>query len=95
MRILGGKSDWFKVEQGVRQGCVMSPWLFNLYMDHMLRKVKERFSGGVKLEERKVQFLLFTDNLMLVAKKEEDVERNLRIYGCDGKVADEDKLGED
>ena len=79
VRVLGGKSDWFKVEQGVRQGCVMSPWLFNLYMDHILREAKERFSGGVKLEERNVQFLLFADDLMLVAEMEEDVERNLQI----------------
>ena len=77
VRVLRGKSDWFKVEQGVRQGCVMFPWLFNLYMDHILREVKERFSGGVKLEERNVQFLQFVDDLMLAAEKEEDVERNL------------------
>ena len=47
-------------------------------MDHILREAKERFSGGVKLEERNVQFLLFADDLMLVAEKEEDVERNLQ-----------------
>ena len=40
----------------MRQGCVMSTWLFNLYMDHILREAKERFSGGVKLEERKCSF---------------------------------------
>ena len=79
MRVLGGKSDWFKVEQGVRQGCVMSPWLFNLYMNHTVREAKERFSGGVKVEERNVQFLLFADDLMLVTVKKEDVERNLQI----------------
>ena len=79
VRVLGGKSDWFKVEQGVRQGCVMSPWLFNLYMDHILKEEKGRFSGGKKLEERKVEFFLFADDLTLVAEKEEDVECNLRI----------------
>ena len=48
-------------------------------MNHIVREAKERFSGGVKLEERKVQYLLFEDDLMLVAEKEEDVERNLQI----------------
>ena len=48
----------------MRQGCVMSPWLIDLYMDHVVREVKERFSGDVKLEERNVQFLLFADDLM-------------------------------
>ncbi len=63
----------------------MSPWLFNVYMDHILREAKERFRGGVKLEDRNVQFLLFADDLMLVAEKEEDVESNLRIL--DGVMA--------
>ena len=48
-------------------------------MDHILRELKERFSGDVKLEEGKVQFLLFADDLMLVAEKEEDVKANLWI----------------
>ena len=79
VRVLGGKSDWFKVDQGVRQGCVMFPWLVNLYKDHILREAKGRFSGGVKLDERNLQFLLFVYDLMLVAEKEEDVEHNLWI----------------
>ena len=33
VKVQGGISDWFQVQQGVRQGCVMSPWLFNDYMD--------------------------------------------------------------
>ena len=40
----------------MRQGCVMSPWVFNLYMDHIVREVKERLSEGVKLKESNVQF---------------------------------------
>ena len=57
----------------------MLPWLFNVYMDHTRREAKERFSGGVRLEERNGQFLLFADDLMLMAEKDEDVERNQRI----------------
>ena len=76
---------------------IVSLWLFNVYMDHIMREAKEGFSGGVKLEDRNVQFLLFAEDVMLVAEKEEDVERNLSKYlgGCHGKVEDEDKLGED
>ena len=86
VKVLGGTSDWFKVEQGMRQGCVMSPWLFNVYMEHIVREAKERFSGGVKLEDRNVQFHLFADYLMLVAEKEEDVEGNPRFL--DGVMAE-------
>ena len=37
---------WLGVEQGVRQGCVMSPWIFNLFMDNMVREAMEKFVGG-------------------------------------------------
>lgn len=62
--------QWLQVEQDVRQRRKMAPWFFNVYMDHIVREVPESFSGGVKLEVRNVQFLLFVDGLMLVAEKE-------------------------
>ena len=54
VKIKEGNSEWFPVKKGVRRGCVMSPWLFNVYMDRIVREAKERFSGGVKLEESNV-----------------------------------------
>ena len=43
-------SDWFPVRVGLRQGCVMSPWLFNLYIDGVVREVNTRVLGrGLKL----------------------------------------------
>ena len=78
VKIKEGNSEWFPVKKGVKQGCVMSPWLFNVYMDRIVREAKERFSGGVKLEESNMQFLLFADDLILVAEREEDVN-NLNI----------------
>ena len=65
VKVLGGKSGWFKVGQGIRQGCVIPPWLFSVYIDHIAREAKKGISEGVKLEERNVQFLLFADDLML------------------------------
>ena len=57
-------------------GCTMSPWLFNLVMDNTVREVRESFQGGVQLEGNEVQFLLFADDLVLVAENEEDTKRN-------------------
>ena len=59
----------------------MSPWLFNLYMDNIVREAMEKFVGVVQLEETTVQLLLFADDLLLVAEKYEDAERNLKT--CD------------
>ena len=71
-------SEWFGVEQGVRQSCVMSSWLFNLFMGNMVREAIEKFVGGAQMEATKVQLLLVTYDLMLVAEKKEDVDSNLR-----------------
>ena len=38
VRVKEGESECFRIESGVRQGCVMSPWLFNVYMDAVMRK---------------------------------------------------------
>ena len=36
----GGESEWFRIDSGVRQGYIMSPWLFNVYMDGVMKEVK-------------------------------------------------------
>ena len=45
----------------------------------ILREAKKRFSGGARLDDKNVQFLLLVDDLMLMAEKDEDMERNLTI----------------
>src|SRR5678816_2255825 len=52
VRINGVKSDWFSINSGVRQGCVMSPWFFNLCMDWVLKELKLSVTGnGVRIME--------------------------------------------
>ena len=41
VRIKGGMSEQFRIDSGVRQGCIMSPWLFNVYMDGVMKEGKE------------------------------------------------------
>ena len=50
MRLASKVSESFEVKMGLRQGCVMSPWLFNMYMDGVVREVYSRVTGkGVKM----------------------------------------------
>ncbi len=53
VRVNGELSESFNVEVGVRQGCVMSPWLFNIYMDGCIREMKVRVRDlGARLNVR-------------------------------------------
>ena len=76
VRVGRGESGMFEVERGLRQGCVMSPWLFNVFMDSVCRGM-EREGKGVILEDEgvrwEVNMILFADDTALVAKNEESL----------------------
>ena len=87
VRVGNGVSDWFEVKVGLRQGCVMSPWLFNMYMDGVVREVNARVLGrGLELVDRsgglwEVNQLLFADDTALVADSEEKLKRLVSEFG--------------
>ena len=49
VRTSKGDTDWFKIGSGVRQGCILSPQLFNIYAESIMREALEEFQGGVKI----------------------------------------------
>ncbi|XP_076031278.1 uncharacterized protein LOC143019503 [Oratosquilla oratoria] len=95
VRIRNGESEWFEVKVGLRQGCVMSPWLFNLYMDGVVREVNARVvSQGLEMvkengEKWEVSQLLFADDTALVAGSEEGLRKLVAEFG---RVCDRGKL---
>ena len=76
VRVGNEVSEWFPVRVGLRQECVMLPWLFNLYTDAVVREVNARvFGRGLKLvdmndNEWKLNQLLFADDTVVVADSE-------------------------
>ena len=74
-------SEWFESKVGLRQGCVMSPWLFNIYMDGVVREVYARVGGnGVNLVEDDGRHwelcqVLFADDTALVADSEDKLQK--------------------
>ena len=77
VRVRNDVSEWLPVNVGLRQGCVMSPWLFNVYIDGVVRKVNVRVIGkGPELLSAnggrfEINQLLFADDTALVADSEE------------------------
>ena len=67
------KTEWSKGQAGVRQGCVMSPNLFSLFINGMAQKVKEK-GQGIRWAEKKLCLLLFADDVVLLAESERDLE---------------------
>ena len=55
----------------------MSPWLFNVFMDGIMRETMEKLQGGVQLTTTNVQLILFADDIVMVTEKKEDMQTNL------------------
>ena len=82
------ESEWFEVSVNLRQGCVMSPWLFNLFMDAAMKEIREKVGVvGVTLQDErrniewKVGCLMFADDTVLLGDSEEKLERLVQEFG--------------
>ena len=68
-----GKTDWFQKRKGIHQGCILSPWLFNLYADYIMRNVGlEEAQARIKFARRNINNLRYADDITLWQK----VKRN-------------------
>ena len=69
-----GITDWFKIGKGVHQGCVLSPCLFNLYVEYIMRNAGlEEAQAGIKIARRNINNLRYADDTTLIRQK---VKRN-------------------
>ena len=67
-----GTTDWFQIGKGVRQGCVLSPCLFNLYAEYIIRNAGlEETQAGIKIAGRNINNLRYADDTTLMAVSEE------------------------
>ena len=78
VKVGGLTSEDFEVRRGVRQGCTLSPWLFNLFMDNVMREARESFVGEVQLSTGEVGVLLFADVTVVMADSKEGLQHNLK-----------------
>ena len=69
-----GATDWFQIGKGVCQGCILSPCLFNLYAEYMMRNAGlEEAQAGIKIAGRNIS-LRFADDTTVMARSEEELK---------------------
>ena len=67
-----GATDWFQKGKGVRQGCILSPCLYNLYAEYIMRNAGlEEAQAGIKIARRSINNLRYADNTTLMAESGE------------------------
>ena len=67
-----GTTDWFQIGKGVRQGYILSPYLFNFYAEYIMRNAGlEETQAGIKIAGRNINNLRYADNTTLMAESEE------------------------
>ena len=70
-----GTTDWFPIGKGVRQGCMLSPCLFNLYAEYITRNAGlEETQAGIKIARRNINNLRYADDTTLMAEGEEELK---------------------
>ena len=69
-----GTTDWFQIGKGVRQGCVLSPCLFNLYAEYIMRNAGlEEAQARIKIAERNINNLRYADDTTFLAESEDEL----------------------
>ena len=74
-----GRTDWFQIEKGVHQGCILSPCLFYLYAEYIMRNAGlEETQVGIKIARRNINNFRYADDTTLMAKSEEELKSLLK-----------------
>ena len=75
VRTAHGTADWFQIGKGVRQGCILSPCLFNFYAEYIMRNPgMEETQAGIKIAGRNINNLRYADDITLMEESEEELK---------------------
>ena len=70
-----GTTDWFQIKKGVHQGCILSPCLFNLYTEYIMRHPGlDEAQAGIKIAGRNINNFRYADDTTLMAESEEELK---------------------
>ena len=81
-------TDWFQIGKGVRQGCILSPCLFNLYTEYIMKNAGlDEIKAGIKIAGRNIDNLRYADDTTLMAESKDELKSLLM------KVKESEKVG--
>ena len=70
-----GTTDWFQTGKGVHQGCILSPWLFHLYAEYIIRNAGlEESQAAIQIARRNINNLRYAEVTTLIAESEEELK---------------------
>ena len=70
-----GTTDWFQISKGEHQGCILSPCLFNLYAEYIMRNPRlDEAQAGIKITGGNISNLRYTDDTTLMAERKEELK---------------------
>ena len=74
-----GTTDWFQIEKGIHQGCILSPCLFNFYVEYIMRNAGlEEAQAGIKIARRNINNLRYAGDTTLMTESEEELKSILK-----------------
>ena len=75
-----GTTDLFQIGKGVHQGCILSPYLFNLYAEYIMRNAGlYEAQAGIKIARRNINNLRYADDTTLMSESEEELKSLLKV----------------
>ena len=73
-----GTTDWFQIGKGVCKGCILSPCLFNLYVEYIMSNAGlDESQTGIKIARRNINNFRYADDITLMAESEEELKNGL------------------
>ena len=81
VRTRHGTMDWLQIGKGVRQGCILSPCLFNFYAEYIMQNTRlDEAQSGIKIARRNINNLRYTDDTTLMAESKEELKNLFHFH---------------
>jgi hypothetical protein len=75
----GNMTDWFNVDSGLKQGCILSSIMFNIYVNSLIDDINA-LNIGIDIENEKLAMVLYADDVALLAENEKDLQKMLDVH---------------